>query len=116
MIVVEVYESNAVNKRFVKGGSLITLVFTATDLQVMPSRLPLSVTIGGTPFGVRLISNVAITGSGNKARRYSYEYTVVALPLHEATLEYAINELVDAVNNHRSVSGSVSEVITIGMF
>jgi len=114
VIAVETFESNVVaNKKFGKGSSVITLVFTAIDLQVMPNGAPTEVTIGGTTAGLTLKSNVVISGTTNKARRYTYDYLLGATPVDGLTIGYAI-KVVDIAGNQASANSATSDLITIG--
>jgi len=115
VVEIDSFESDlTASKKIAKGSSVITLVFTAIDLQVMPTGPPKEVKIGGSTTGVTLISNVAVPGQQGWQRQYTYTYTVASSPGENARIGYAI-KIADTIGNERSVIAGAEDIIEIGM-
>jgi len=113
VVAVESFESNLANKKFATNSSVVTLVFTATDSQVMPTGAPSEVAIGGTTTGLTLKSNVAVVGTNDKSRRYTYEFTVGAATVDGATIGFWIN-VTDGAGNPETATSIVNDLVTVG--
>ena len=94
---------------------MITLDFTATDNQVLPSEFgagdPTQVTIGGrTPLTPAVF---LIPGTGGKARRYSFLYQLDEFPVDGLALNFSITKA-DVAGNAITVTAEPRQFIIVG--